>query len=163
MSLSGKADFHALEAAPGRVYGYDGSSGRLMVSQDKTTWDDRGVLPMADLAVSPQNPDTLVATTERGLAASTDGGRTFAVIAGTPPLAFVSWPQPKALYGIAISGAVVVSADGGKTWQQQGSVDGRPAALTATDQNTVYAATDTGIYASKDGGKTFSARYRITQ
>jgi len=163
MSLSGKADFHALEAAHGRAYGYDSQSGRLMVSDDKKTWYNRAVLPMADLAVSPDSPDGLVATTERGLAASWDGGRTFAVIDGTPPLVFVSWPAMKALYGIAVSGAVLVSGDGGKTWRQQGSLDGRPSAITATDENTVYAATDTGIHASKDGGKTFTTRYRIAQ
>jgi hypothetical protein len=163
VSLSGKVDFHALEVAHGRVYGYDGSSGRLMVSQDKTTWDNRVVLPMADFAVSPQNPDVLVATTERGLAATQDGGRRFAVVAGTPPLVFVSWPSPQALYGIAISGAVLVSADGGTSWQQRGSLDGQPSAITATDENTVYAATDAGVYASKDGGRTFAIRYRISR
>jgi len=163
VSLSGEVDFHALEVAHGRVYGYDGSSGRLMVSQDKTTWDSRAVLPMADLAVSPQNPDVLVVTTERGLAASQDGGRRFAVVGGTPPVVFVSWPEPQALWGITVSGAVLVSTDAGTTWQQRGSLDGQPSAISATDENTLYAATDTGVYASKDGGKTFTMRYRISQ
>jgi hypothetical protein len=161
LSLSGEADFHALEFAHGQVYGYNSQSGRLMVSRDKKTWDNRALLPMADLAVSPDSPDVLVATTERGLAQSTDGGRTFGVVSGAPPLFFVTWPEPAALYGVTVSGAVVVSRDGGSTWEQRGSLDGRPAALTATDADTVYAATESGIYASTDGGRTFTTRYRV--
>lgn len=160
-SLSGQADFHSLHAAHGQVYGYNSSSGTLMVSKDKLTWDQRAELPIADFAVSPTSPDVLVATTENGPAKSADGGRTFTVIDGAPPLLFVAWPQPGALYGITPAGAVILSPDQGKTWQQQGSLDGRPAALTATDATTVYAATDTGIYESTDAGKTFTTRYRI--
>jgi hypothetical protein len=161
LSLSGQADFHSLQAAHGQVYGYNSSSGRLMVSRDKTTWDERAELPMADFAVSPASPDVLIATTENGPATSTDGGRTFTVINGAPPLFFVSWPRPAALYGITTSGAVMRSSDEGQTWQQEGSLDGRPAALTATDATTVYAATDNGIYQSTDAGKTFTQRYQI--
>lgn len=39
LSLEGKDDFHTLEARHGRVYGHAG--GRLMVSEDKRTWDER--------------------------------------------------------------------------------------------------------------------------
>jgi hypothetical protein len=163
LSLSGKADFHSLQAAHGQVYGYDSTSGRLMVSNDKVTWDERAALPMADFAVSPASADVLIATTENGPATSNDGGRTFAIIDAAPPLIFVSWPQPGALYGISPSGAVLLSPDQGKTWQQQGSLDGRPAAIDATDATTVYAATDTGIYQSTNAGKTFTQRYRISQ
>jgi photosystem II stability/assembly factor-like uncharacterized protein len=163
LSLTGQADFHALEAVDGQVFGYNSGSGTLMVSRDKTTWDERAALPMADFAVSPGSADIILATTENGPAKSTDGGRNFAVLDGAPPLIFVSWPELAALYGITPSGAVVFSPDRGKTWQQQGTLDGRPAALTATDATTVYAATDTGIYQSADAGKTFTQRYRINQ
>lgn len=163
LSLSGQADFHSLEAVHGQVFGYDSGSGRLMVSSDKVTWDERAELPMADFAVSPASADVVIATTENGPATSNDGGRTFTVIQGAPPLIFVSWPESAALYGVTTSGAMFRSPDRGKTWQQQGSLDGRPAALTSTDAATVYAATDTGIYQSTDGGKTFQQRYDIKQ
>lgn len=163
LSMSGQADFHSLQAAHGMVFGYNSSSGSLMVTTDKLTWDQRAALPLADFAVSPGSPDVLIATTENGPATSADGGRTFTVLDGTPPLLFVSWPEPTALYGLAPSGAILLSADQGKTWQQQGSLDGRPAAITATDAKTIYAATDTGIYQSTDAGKTFTLRLRINQ
>ncbi|MEI8410879.1 MULTISPECIES: F510_1955 family glycosylhydrolase [unclassified Kribbella] len=162
LSLSGQADFHSLEAIHGQVFGYNSGTGLLMVSSDKVTWDERAELPMADFAVSPASADVLIATTENGPAASNDGGRTFTVAQGAPPLIFVSWPDSAALYGVTTSGAVLRSADQGKTWQQEGALDGRPAALTATDAMTVYAATDTGIYQSTNGGKSFEQRYRIT-
>ncbi|WP_202806551.1 F510_1955 family glycosylhydrolase [Kribbella catacumbae] len=163
LSLSGQADFHSLELAHDQVFGYNSSSGTLMVSKDKLTWDQRATLPLADFAVSPASPQVLIATTENGPARSDDGGRTFTVLDGAPPLLFASWPEPTALYGLAPSGAILLSPDQGKTWQQQGSLDGRPAAITATDAKTVYAATDTGIYQSTDAGKTFTPRLHINQ
>lgn len=160
LSLSGEADFHALEAAHGTVYGYDASSGRFMVTENRTDWDVRTTLPMADFTVSPDNPDLILATTEQGLAGSSDGGRTFAVLGDAPPLLLVSWPTSDALYGVTVAGAVLASTDGGTTWEQRGSLDGTPEAMTAVDATTVHAATDTGIYTSTDSGRTFSLRYR---
>ncbi len=75
ISLHGKADFHALHAAHGKVYGYDSTSRTFMVSENRKDWDRRSVLPMADFAVDPIDPDTILATTERGVVRSTDGGR----------------------------------------------------------------------------------------
>jgi hypothetical protein len=76
-SLAGEADFHALTYAHGTVFGYDATSGTLRVSSDKKTWDTRARLAAADIAVSPADANTVLATTRQGLARSTDGGRTF--------------------------------------------------------------------------------------
>jgi photosystem II stability/assembly factor-like uncharacterized protein len=77
-SLSGEADFHALEARHGRVYGHSG--GVLMVSEDMRTWQQRAAVPLADLAVSPDDPQTVLATTEQGVAVSADEGRNFELV-----------------------------------------------------------------------------------
>jgi hypothetical protein len=114
---------------------------------------------MADFTVSPDTPDVILATTEQGLARSSDGGRTFAIVGDASPPLLVSWPESDALYGITGAGAVLASSDGGQTWHQRGSLDGTPEALTATDAQTVHAATDTGIYTSTDGGRSFTLRY----
>jgi hypothetical protein len=48
-----------------------------MVSSDREKWESRSTLALRDFAVSPTDPDAVLATTERGLARSADGGRTF--------------------------------------------------------------------------------------
>lgn len=152
-SLSGKADFHSLESAKGIVYGYEG--GRIRVSDDLKSWDDRATLEALDLAVNPGG-DTLLATTAEGVVTSTDGGRTFGEGSGQVQ-AFVSWPAEKSLFGIDTSGRLSGSGDGGKSWKQLTTVPGgQPQALTAVDADHILAATMTGVYESRDGGRTFA-------
>ncbi|MCH0561708.1 F510_1955 family glycosylhydrolase [Streptomyces sp. MUM 2J] len=161
VSLGGEADFHALEYAHGTVYGYDSTHGLLRVSGDGLEWDDRAELAALDIAVSPDDPDLVLATTERGVARSTDGGRTFAQGA-RPVLAFVSWAASDAVYGIGLDGGLYLSTDAGSNWKQAGTVPGgRPQALTAVDAEHVLAATQDGVYASRDGGTTFTERLPV--
>lgn len=155
-SLSGEVDFHALEARHDLVYGYDSQTGRLMVSADKKDWDRRAQLTLADIAVSPDHPDVVLATTQDGPARSSDGGRTFTPINDAPLLVLLDWPAGKRLVGVAPDGAVHASADGGVTWTARGNVPGRPAALTTNGAADVYVATESGIHRSTDGGKTFT-------
>lgn len=156
LSLAGQADFHALEAKHGMVYGYH--AGRLMVSADKRTWETRASIAMADLAVSSRDPQTVLATTQEGLARSTDGGRSFRVVGGAPLLALVTWPEVGRVVGVDPDGGVHVSEDGGITWQQRGSTGGAPEALAASGQQ-VYVALEDRIVESGDGGRTFQNRY----
>ncbi|MEU0246203.1 F510_1955 family glycosylhydrolase [Streptomyces sp. NPDC006235] len=161
LSLSGESDFHALDHAHGTVYGYDSTSGLLRTSKDGRTWKDGAKLQALDIAVSPENPDLLLATTSEGIARSTDGGKTFAS-GKQPVMAFLSWPAKDALYGIDTDGALHRSTDGGTTWKRAGTVPGgQPQALTAVGADHVLAATQTGVYESKDGGKTFTKRLDV--
>ncbi|MFI2213889.1 F510_1955 family glycosylhydrolase [Streptomyces sp. NPDC020141] len=161
-SLVGEVDFHSLEYAHDTIYGYDSTNGLLRVSEDGERWEKRAELAALDLAVSPDDPDTVLATTESGLTRSTDGGKTFG--SGTKPLmAFVSWPAADALYGVDPSGGLSLSADGGKSWRKAGTVPGgAPQALTAIDDRRLIAATQDGVYESKDGGKTFAKRLAVS-
>ncbi|WP_112467677.1 F510_1955 family glycosylhydrolase [Streptomyces triticisoli] len=152
-SLSGEADFHSLDSAKGTVYGYE--SGRIRVSTDLKNWDDRATLEALDLAVSPAG-DKLLATTAEGVVISTDSGRTFGKGSGQVQ-AFLSWPAENSLFGIDVSGKLSSSADGGKTWKELTTVPGgQPQALTAVNADHILAATMTGVYESRDGGKTFT-------
>ena len=164
LSLHGEADFHALHAAHGQVYGYDSTSGTFMVTRDKEKWDRRAKLPMRDFAVSPAQPDTVLATTQRGLARSTDGGRTFAAVAGAPALAVLAWAQQDSLYGIGPDGTVHHSKDGGASWTRRGTLGEQPEAVAVDARDgkeTLYvAAGDRGIVASSDGGTSFTTRYQ---
>jgi hypothetical protein len=161
LSLAGEADFHALEAKHGQVYGYDSQTRQIMVSADKTTWDPRARLALADFAVSPDNPAELHATTQQGPARSSDGGRSFSPVAGAPLLVLLDWPATDRLVGVAPDGTVHTSTDGGTGWTVTGRVPGQPEAIT-THGAEVYVATDSGIYRSADNGATFSLLQPLT-
>lgn len=162
VSLGGEVDFHALEYAHGALYGYDSTHGMLRVSKDGTTWDARARLAALDIAVSPEDPRVVLATTESGLSRSTDGGRTFADGA-EPVFAYLSWAEPQALYGADPAGGLHRSSDGGKSWTKAGTVPGgRPQALTAVGADRVLAATQDGVYESRDGGSSFTERVPVT-
>lgn len=160
-SLEGQADFHALDFVHNTIYGYDSISGTLRVSKDGTTWDDRAALQMLDFAVSPDNANTVLATTQDGIATSTDGGATFRP-GSEPVMALLSWPKTDTLYGVDPRGELNRSTDGGATWKSSGDVPGGgPQALTAVDSNHLIVATQDGIYETQDAGKTFTKRLPV--
>lgn len=159
LSLAGEADFHALEYRHGTVYGLNALTGEFMVSDDKTTWETRTSLPMADFAVSPDDPDVIVATTEQGLASSDDGGRSFALVRGAP-LLLVSWAEDGTLVGVGPEGTVYVRAGDGESWQRRGVLEGAPEALAAVSDDEIYAAADGAVLVSTDGAREFAVRYQ---
>lgn len=159
LSLSGEADFHALEAAHGNVYGFDGTSGRFLVSADGETWDTRSErTALSDFAVDPDDAERLVAMTDAGLAESTDGARSWVPIDG-PPVVFLSWDADAGLWGVDSNGAVHVRR--GSSWEERGDLPGPPQAFLATATELYAAASDgerTGIYVSDDG-QSWQLRY----
>lgn len=157
-SLAGEADFHALEYRHGKAYGANAMTGELMVTDDMETWETRSAVPLADLAVSPTDADTIVATTGDGPAISTDGGRTFDLIDAAPLLLLVSWAEDGTLVGIEPSGVVHTSADGADTFEEAGALGAEPEALHAEAEGAVYASAGGRLWRSEDGGRTF-ARY----
>ncbi len=164
VSLGGEVDFHALRVAHGRIYGWDATTGRLLVSADEgQTWETRSTLNLRDLAVHPDDPDALLATTEQGLLRSGDGGRTWAPIPAAPTVTVLAWPTTSSLYGVAPDGDVHESTDGGTTWAERGSVEAEPEALLVDNRNgveSIYVAVSPGtILVSTDGGASFATRY----
>jgi len=160
LSLAGEADFHALEFRHEQVYGVNSMTGEFMVSADQKTWDTRTDLPMADFAVSPDDPELILATTEQGLARSGDGGRSFDLVPGAPLIMLVSWAEDGSLVGVDPEGAVYVSDGGGEAWQERERLDGPPEALAAVSESEIYAAADGAVLASSDGGRSFAVRYQ---
>jgi hypothetical protein len=156
LSLTGEVDFHALEVAGTTVYGYDATHGLLRASADGgRTWDDRAALRALDIAVHPVDGRSVLATVEGGVAASSDGGRTFAAPAG-PQLAYVSWAPDGQVFGLGLDSTVHVSTDRGASWTTAGTVPGgRPQAVTATPDG-LLAATAGGVFRSVDGGMSFT-------
>lgn len=160
VSLSGEVDFHALHASGGMIFGWDSGSSRLMASADDgRTWDTRSALGLRDFAVGDATPDVLLATTERGLVRSSDGGRTFAVIPAAPPLTVLAWQEGDEVFGVGPTGAAYASRDGGSTWTERAAVGGEPEALVAQGEDLYVAVSNKGVLASTDGGRTWTVRY----
>lgn len=159
LSLLGQSDFHVLRAAHGRIYGFDSTGGAFMVSDDGTSWETRSKLPVIDFAVSPVDPNVIVATTQTGPQHSGDGGRTWVAVVG-PSMLFLAWQEPATLWGVAGSGALFTSGDVGASWQPTGTLPGKPDALLASGATLYASVLEGGIYTSTDRGKSWQLRYK---
>lgn len=159
LSLSGEADFHALEYQHGKVYGLNAMTGQLLVSSDMKNWQELTSAPIADFAVSPEDADTLVATTQEGLALTTDAGETFDLVEGAPLMVFVGWADDGTLAGVTPEGVVYTSTDPTGRWAVRGSLAGQPEAFTIEAADEMYAAANATVLRSTDGGNTFTALY----
>jgi hypothetical protein len=159
VSLSGEADFHALDAAGRTVAGYDATGGRLLVSGDGgRTWAPRTPPgPVFDLALDPQDPDRLLVSTERGLALSRDGG------AGWRPLradvaGLVAWPRGGGPVVVTGEGLVLGAGEDAADWETRGDAGGAPVALSADGRDLHVALADGTVRRSGDGGATWAVR-----
>lgn len=159
ISLSGEADFHVLRFAGERVYGYDASNDRLLVSGDRgRNWSELAKPgPLVDLAVDPGDDRRIVATSagglEDGLFESRDGGQSWRRVGDAVGL--LVWPDQ--LYLIAGDGQVFTSKAGGRRLEHQGEIGGQPAALVAEGTHELYVALHDGtIKRSTDEGATWA-------
>jgi hypothetical protein len=159
LSLLGEADFHDLQIAHGRVYGYDATGQRFMTTADRTRWQVRSTVELVGFAVSPTDPKVVVATTGRRLLRSADAGRHWQPIQG-PNLLVLDWTGPDGLWGISPDGQVWRSADAARTWQRAGRLGGQPEALLVHDQRLYAAVAGQGILSSADRGQSWQVQYR---
>lgn len=154
LALQGKADFHILEPAGDALYAYDATSGSLLRTEDQKSFDETYRGPVISVAAVDDN-DPLIATNGNGqlLSINTRSGETREL--GGPSMMYLDTTADGTLAGINVAGVVRVSTDTGRTWREVGSIDGQPAAFTISDQGW-YAATETTVYRSTDGGDTWS-------
>jgi photosystem II stability/assembly factor-like uncharacterized protein len=104
-----------------------------------------------------------------GFIVSTDGGRTWTKLASGVggPVDFhqmdVSKADAKVIYGVY--GEVQRSADGGKTWSKIGPAPEGLIRLAASskDANTLFAATQRGIFKSGDAGRTWRIAHIVSR
>ena len=157
VALSGEVDFHRLVAAGDQLFGINSADNALLRSDDGgRSWTSAGAVPLFDLAVAPDNPDTLMGTTADGPVISTDAGTTFEAAPAPALIAFLAW-TPRALVGVAADGQVLESTDRGANWQTKGQVAGPPAAVAA-DGSRVAVLAGGVVYESSDNGATFTQR-----
>lgn len=162
ISLLGDADFHVLRSAGPRVYGYDSSNDRLLVSDDAgRTWNEaERPAPLVDLAVDPTDERHVVAAGASNLAQgfyeSRDSGQTWERIGDT--VGYLAWVKG-ALFLVDGSGGVFSSSDGGRRFARRGSIEGQPAAFLGRTSKELYVALHDGtIKRSVDGGSTWRVR-----
>jgi hypothetical protein len=158
VSQLGTADFHAIGMAGDTVVAALFGQPVVMVSSDGgRRWETRAApQPLVALAVDPRDARRLIASTERGIFTSSDGGASWRQRDPTPNSRF-AWATDGALYRIDPGGPVKVSTDGGSRWEDRGSTGGEPQALTVDADGKLYAALIDGtVTVSEDGGRTFT-------
>jgi hypothetical protein len=164
VSLLGERDFHVLEAAGPRVYGYgsdfESRQASLLVSDDGgRSWEERTPPePLLSLAIDPRDPESVVASGEDGINSSTDAGRRWRPLGDTPGM--LAWPEQDKLFLVRFDGAVARSSDAGRTWSSVGAVDGQPAAFESADGELYVALHDGTVLRSRDGGRSWRVRSR---
>lgn len=132
-----------------------------------STWSDQtGTLPGTDvhgLGMDPRHPDVLYAyVVGQGVLRSVDGGAHWAVVNATQSVMGPILVDPATgttLHLADPQGGFQESVDGGRTWQQVGSIPGGMAMWIDQDQRhprTFYAANG-GIVRSDDGGRIWRA------
>ena len=155
LSLAGEADFHALDAADRRIYGYDSLTKTLLTSLDGSEWDTVASRTMvSDLAVDPGDSDRVLLTRPDATLHRYQRTGDNTEVRTAPPLSFVDWADLDVLAGLGPDATVYTSTDNGESWVRTGAVPGEPEALDATD-DLWHAATSTGIYRSTDAGVTW--------
>lgn len=159
VSLLGEADFHVLRFAGGRVYGYDASNDRLLMSPDSgRSWrrlSSPG--PLIDLAVDPAGGGRLVGASSDGLFESRDGGESWNRVNATVGL--IAWPSREQLYVVDGGGRLFRSVNGVRELEPRGSIGGEPAAFLATGEDELFVALHDGtIKRSDDAGVTWAVR-----
>ncbi|GAB3272200.1 hypothetical protein GCM10027449_08570 [Sinomonas notoginsengisoli] len=159
VSNEGVSDFHALAVTKSGLVGFDGKLKRTATGDAWTTVSS--AIHPAVLA-GHATTDTVLATTEKGLFASPDGGGTWSAVPGAPVIQFAAFADAQRAVGITPDGKVYASADAGLSWTPVGTVSGGVDALTAAapEANSpvrVWVATEEGLRESTDGGVTFAA------
>lgn len=152
VSRGGESDFHALAASARGLAAFDGS---LLFSTDGTDWQPApGGFQPAKLSGFPGG-DVVLATAENGVQRSSDGGRTWAAVEGSPVLLTTAFSDAQNAVGVTPDGVVHTSSDAGLSWKRAGTVGGQPAGAAA-DGDNIWVAVGEQILRSTDDGASFS-------
>lgn len=162
VSLLGERDFHVLEAAGRRIYGYgsdfESRQASLLVSDDGgESWAERTPPePLLSLAIDPNDRDHIVASGEERVCSSRDAGRGWRPIGDEPGL--LAWADSGAIFQVRLDGTVARSVDDGLSWEEAGSIGGQPAGFESARRELYVALHDGTIKRSVDAGRSWRVR-----
>ena len=145
VGLLGEADFHALDAAGDVIVGGD-STGTVWHLNPNGAGRPVGSIPfdINDLAMSPDDPADVVATSWEGeFATSDDAGQTWELQTDTPPLLEIEWTAA-GLTGASVAGELWSAPEPTGPFERSG---GAP-----TDVETLLVHDD-GMWVANDGGQ----------
>jgi hypothetical protein len=154
----GVSDYHILQASGKRVVGVKADETDIQVTGDVTAGFQSRTPPDVplDVAFDPGDPKRMIIATKQGTFTSANEGESWRA---RDPLATeqLFWLKPDVLYRADTGGVIKVSADGGESWEDVGTV-GMPVNELAIDAGgTLYASVAGGeVKHSTDGGKTWS-------
>lgn len=151
LALEGEADFHILEQAGDTLYGFDATSGRLLVTADERTFEEVVRRPLLSLTVDPHAPNAVLAVTPETQLIRIDAATGDTEDLPGPALVLLDTTSLGQVVGIDVAGTIHVRGDAGQTWQARGTIDGPPAAFSTTDE-AWYAATTDQVFRSDDDG-----------
>jgi hypothetical protein len=159
VSLQGEMDFHVLEAAGRRVYGFgsDWKTRReqLLVSDDAgRSWQGRSAPePLISLALDPRDADRAAAAGQGGLHLTVDGARRWRKL--RHPTGLLAWTA-RGLYSVDRDGVVRLAPHDLRWAETIGHVGGEPAAFDNGSARELYVALHDGtIKRSLDGGRSW--------
>jgi len=153
------------------VYAGIANGGIYLSADGGATWSSANTglanLDVRSLAVSPSDPQRVLAGTPTGGFLSVDGGSSWSAIAtlsGSAIGDIVFDPaSPQIAYATGSEGMLAKSTDGGATWTAIGANVASKKPLTLiidrSHSATIYIGTlDDGVYKSTDGGASFTAQ-----
>ena len=159
----GQADFHILQAAGDRLVVVGAEETDIRVSADGgSTFEMRTppAMPL-DVAFDAKDPARMVVATEQGIFSSSNEGRAWRP-RDAIPAAQLAWAAPDALYRADPGGLIKVSADGGATWKDRGTVGLSPNELAVDAGGDLYASVPGGeVKRSTDGGATWTRLVKL--
>ena len=160
ISLAGRADFHVLRSSGHQVYGADSGTGQIMVSGDGgRSWTSRKPpADVYDLAIDPETPRHVVASTAQGIFTSGDAGGRWKPLAGGVA-GLLAWPAARELVLVDQNGAVSRSQDAGRTFKATGGTIGStPSAFVGARSGLLAALGDGTVLGSGDSGASWQVR-----
>jgi hypothetical protein len=164
ISRLGDADLHKIVVKHERIYAFDAILGAILISGDGgRTFTERFTPPaelVIDFDVDPADPERLVASTEKRLLRSQDGGNSWRPGEQAEGIRLV-WTAADALYRADRDGTVSRSSDGGARWEEIGRVPGEPYKFKALGgQELLLALSDGTVLQTEDGGRTWEEAFR---